>query len=134
LAIAGCSHDVTLVRVQATFQRSFVRLYALQQNELGNASIHPGGFYATTSCQRGAAPGVNATVAQVGAGDDWTCVVQWELPSKVITQATYDLSVRTDGCFEATGPAEVVGGPMLADPTGQDFVNPLATIEACFST
>ena len=120
---------MTADRVRQTFARTFDRLFALQQSELGRPGVHPGGFYATTSCQRGA-PGT----PQTGAGDDWICVEQWQESTGHVDEAAYDVTVHTDGCLDATGPAGVIGAPELTSPSGTTFVNPLAEFDACFPT
>ena len=127
--LTGCSSDVTASLVHDTFDRTFIRLYAIQQADLGRPNVRPGHFFAVASCQKGLAGS-----AQTGAGDNWVCVEQWQEVGGHFAEATYELSVRTDGCFEATGPADVVGGPLLEGPTGEAIVNPLAQFDACFAT
>jgi len=49
-------------------------------------------------------------------------------------QATYEIQVRTNGCFTATGPRLVVGPQTLNTPTGQRRVNPLYQFDGCLDT
>ncbi len=127
VAVAGCAPVVTSQRVQATFGASFRRLYVLQQSELGRDRIRH--FYSTASCAKG-----SPHTPQTGAGDNWVCVEQWQQYDGYVATASYDVTVRTDGCLDAIGPANVVGGPQLVGPSGRSIVNPLAEFDACFQS
>jgi ABC-2 type transport system permease protein len=66
-------------------------------------------------------------VADVGAGNDWRCVVTWRLPgSAAVGSAIYQLDVNPDGHYVADGdgPQEVNGFFEVHTATG-DAPNPL---------
>jgi len=141
LSAAACTPDVTSQRVTTTFGQTFTRLYRLQLTELGRPSPTPllrlgsGGrvirqqAYAHARCHKGARHSV-----QTGAGDNWTCIEFFQRPGGAIAEADYEVSVQTNGCLIATGPAQVIGKPQLQTPAGKTVVNPLSQFDACFST
>ncbi len=45
---------------------------------------------------------------------------------------TYELNVKADACFEADGPAGLVGGMTLTTRGGAERVNPLFAFDGCF--
>jgi ABC-2 type transport system permease protein len=66
-------------------------------------------------------------VDDVGAGNDWRCVVTWYLPGATATgSAVYQLEVTSDGRYVADGdgPQEVNGFFRVRTSTG-DAPNPL---------
>jgi ABC-2 type transport system permease protein len=66
-------------------------------------------------------------VGDVGAGNDWRCVVTWRLPGATATgSAIYQLDVNPDGRYKADGdgPQEVNGFFQVHTATG-DAPNPL---------
>jgi len=142
LLVTGCTADVTGAKVQQAFGTTFRRLY-LQQlalegkprpasllRQVGHGHrLQPVGFYSQARCRKGARHS-----PQTGAGDDWTCREFYQRSDGTIAEADYEVSVRTDGCLLATGPAQVVGPPQIVDRSGQTVVNPLAQFYACFST
>jgi len=83
-----------------------------------------------TRCHKG----TRRTTPQVGAGENWVCVEAFERPDGVAALADYDVSVRTDGCFVATGPTQLVGPAQMQAVDGRTIVNPLAEFDACFPT
>lgn len=42
------------------------------------------------------------------------------------------MTVRTNGCFIATGPPQVVGRQVLHTSGGRDLVNPVYAFDGCF--
>lgn len=139
--VAGCTSDVTAPGVQAAFGQAFGRLYRLQLQETGHNRIPRiahidshgqlvfTGLYTHASCHK-----QPRHSPQVGAGDDWICVEFYQRPSGTVLEADYDVTVRTDGCLVATGPAQVVGQPMLETPSGKSVVNPIYQIYSCLSS
>lgn len=138
----GCTADVTGPRVQHAFGVAFRRLYLQQLRLLGRKRPAPllhqvpgtrklrvAGFYTQARCHKGARHS-----PQTGAGDDWTCVEFFQRSSGAVAEADYEVSVRTDGCLVASGPAQVVGSPMITAVNGRQVVNPLSTFYACFDT
>ena len=66
-----------------------------------------------------------------GAGSDWNCTLTWLTPDKVSQSARYELDVRTDGCYTASGPTSIVGGPTLTAGSGKNVTNPLGEFDGC---
>jgi hypothetical protein len=140
--LTGCTADVTQPKVQQAFARAFRRLYVQQLHLLGKPQPAPllrqigntrrlreAGFYTQARCHKGARHS-----PQTGAGDGWTCIEYFQRSSGAVAQADYEVSVRTDGCFVASGPAQVVGPPQIVGANGQSVVNPLSQFYACFPT
>ena len=74
------------------------------------------------SCDKG-----GALVEDVGPGNDWRCVVTWQLPGSAATgSAIYQLDVHPDGRYVADGdgPQEVNGFFQVHTSNG-DAPNPL---------
>ena len=74
-----------------------------------------------------------------GPGDDWFCTVDALIaqPGAVPfwgTPVTYDVSVKSNGCYKAEAPPTSVGNLLMRDAHGRHVVNPLATIYGCFNT
>jgi hypothetical protein len=127
LLLAGCSPDVTPVRVETAVGPAFANLYKLQQSQLGMpVVINP---RATAQCAR-----TGRGVPDNGAGDDWICQLSLSVNGQFESVFTYELAVRADGCYVADGSPSVVGGAMLTTPNGSTKVNPLFEIDGCFDT
>lgn len=142
LLLSGCSADVTAAKVQHTFGTAFRRLYLQQLQLLGKPPpasllrqighshrLREVGFYSHARCRKGARHS-----PQVGAGDDWTCIELYQRSGGNVAEADYEVSVRTDGCLVASGPAQVVGPPQITATDGRTVVNPLSQFYACFNT
>lgn len=142
LLLSGCTADITRDKVQHTFGVTFRRLYIHQLHLLGKPlppsllrqvghtrQLREVGFYTQAHCRRGARHS-----PQTGAGDDWTCIQYFQRHNGTIAEADYEVSVRTDGCLVATGPAQVVGPPQMTAADGRTVTNPLAQFYACFNT
>ena len=80
-----------------------------------------------------------ALAPAAGPGDDWFCTVDALIaqPGAVPfwgTPVTYDISVKSNGCYKAQAPPTSVGNLLMRDAHGRQVVNPLATIYGCFNT
>src|SRR6476659_8586935 len=68
--------------------------------------------------------------------DDWSCtlsVVTTKTGSNPeVTPVTYEVGVKSNGCYKAQAPPSFVGQQMMADAHGHSIVNPLFTIYGCF--
>ncbi|HVU74708.1 MAG TPA: hypothetical protein VHE83_17225 [Mycobacteriales bacterium] len=126
VAVAGCGGpDVTSARLADAVAGTFAHLYTRQQALLGRAAPPA---QASAQCGRsGAGPDAH------GAGDDWVCVVLLQL-SGPVTQVSYEVNAKADGCFVADGPPNVVGGRTLTTPDGRTVLNPLFSFDGCFDT
>jgi ABC-2 type transport system permease protein len=74
-----------------------------------------------------------------GPGDDWFCTLDALIaqPGAVPfwgTPVTYDISVKSNGCYKAQAPPTSVGNLMIHDAHHHLVVNPMATIYGCFNT
>ena len=136
LALAAVANlgpsDVTAARLEASLGPIFNRLTVLQQRELGDAVPSGAALALRTTCRRAG--------SQTGRGaGDWTCAISIVRPSPGVepfqaTVVTYDLNVRSDGCYRAQAPPSLVGQQSITDAHGHSVVNPLYTIYGCFDT
>jgi ABC-2 type transport system permease protein len=124
---------VTPARLKASITPAFDNLTLLQQRELGR-SVPPGSkLNVLSSCNRRS--GQNK-----GPGDDWVCTLNVLIPQQTgalpfqLTPVSYDVSVKSDGCYKADAPPSFVGQQMMRVPSGRTAVNPLFTIYGCFNT
>ena len=138
VVLAGCgTSTITSSSLDATVGPTFQKLYALQQQEKGTAGSdrRPDGV---AQCVRGpvatnvsAASTASAAPSYTGAGDDWSCVVNFPYPDGHIEPIVYDLAVQATGCFVASGPSSVVGPQTFADAGGRTVTNPLFEFDSC---
>lgn len=129
LLLGGCSQDVTPPRVEHGLGTTFANLYVQQQLLLGRGARDPLAVGSRAVCGKG-----SRGSSQHGPGDDWVCVQSWVGADGALHQATYDLTVRGDGCFTAEGSATVVGPATITTPAGRPVRNPLAAFDGCFAT
>ena len=103
----------------------------LQQRLLGRR-IPPGATLAVVpSCKR---PGGTPISPGHGAGDDWRCTLSVIGPGLRQTPITYEVHVRTNGCYTADGPPALVGQPTIRDVHGHQVINPALRFDGCFDT
>jgi ABC-2 type transport system permease protein len=121
---------VTAARLKASITPTFNTLTLLQQRELGR-TVPPGArLNVLTSCsRRGSAP--------VGPGD-WICTLTVFIPQPGAvpfqqTPVTYDVTVRSNGCYKAESPPSFVGQQTMRAAGGQQVVNPLFVLYGCFN-
>ncbi len=121
---------VTRSRLAASFGQSFERLTVLQQHELGRSIPAGARLNMRTRCTR-------RGTALNGPGDDWGCTLTlggsesgWNPVN--LTAVTYDLSVKSNGCYKADAPPSFIGAQTMALAHGASVVNPLYTIYGCF--
>jgi hypothetical protein len=119
--------DLSAGRLQSSIAGTFANLFVDQQTLLGRPGLSAEAVTATTSCARhgSSSPGR-------GAGDDWTCVVQWH-GAGALRAAVYDVLLRTNGCYTATGPPTAVGPAMLTTTSGRLQPNPIHEFDGCFT-
>jgi hypothetical protein len=127
LLAKGGSTDVTQARVDASVGPAFANLFTYQHSLLGlPAVVRPS---TQTQCGRTGRGEPNS-----GAGSDWICQVSLYEHGQFQAIYTYELSVRSDGCYAADGSPSLVGGSMLTTPSGSNVVNPLFEFYGCFDT
>jgi ABC-2 type transport system permease protein len=101
---------------------AFAHIYRIQTTELHRPAVTEAQLRTSASCDKGGGLGQD-----VGPGNDWRCVVTWQLPgSTAVGSAIYQLDVSPDGHYVADGdgPQEVNGFFEVYTPTG-DVQNPL---------
>ncbi|MFD5734215.1 ABC transporter permease [Streptomyces sioyaensis] len=109
-------------KVQSAVATAFAHLYRLQTEQLHRPGVTEAQLRATATCNKG-----SLQVAAQGPGNDWRCVVSWQLPGvQAVGQAIYQLDVTPDGRFMADGdgPKEVNGYFLVRTPEG-NAPNPL---------
>jgi ABC-2 type transport system permease protein len=120
-ASAGGS-GIERTKLQDSLATAYAHLYRLQTQELNRPAVTEAQLRATASCDKG-----GDRVDDVGAGNNWRCVVSWHLPgADVVGTAIYQLDVTADGRYVADGdgPKQVNGYFQVRTPTG-DAPNPL---------
>lgn len=126
LASTG-SPDVTRVRVENSLTPAFSNLYVQQQQLLGHPGVSPASMRTGSSCDRG-----GASVADVGAGSDWICMVTWTNDTAKTQTGKFELQVHASSCYTANGPASLVGSFTIADTAGREVPNPVNAFDGCF--
>jgi len=126
--LTGCSASaVTAERVQSAVGATFANLYVHQQDLLGHSGLSTEWVSDRASClRRGADP------PDRGPGDDWECQLGWRAGDGSPQQATYEVQVRTNGCFTATGSQPVAGKQVLRTSRGRLRINPIYQFDGCF--
>lgn len=122
LTTSASGSGVDRPRLQTSLATTFGHLYRLQSRELQRPDVTEADLRTSASCDKG-----GARVTDVGAGNDWRCVVTWHIPGATSTgSAVYQLDVAPDGRYVADGdgPQAVNGFFLLRTPTG-DAPNPL---------
>jgi hypothetical protein len=128
LLLTGCSTDsITRAKVEAAFAPTFTHLLQRQEQLLGGTPQSVQQLKVQSVCHKGPLGG-----SDKGAGEDWACVVSFDVGRVTPDIARYELEVKTDGCYRATGPTSVVGPLLLATPNGKTVANPLAEFDGCF--
>jgi hypothetical protein len=129
VSAAGATH-VTAPRLERSLPTVFANLYAQQELLQGKPVIPADQLHAQAQCMR-----IGANGASDGPGGDWACLVSWQdptLPMPPEGWGRFELNVRSNGCYSATGPSKLVGLLTIADAQGKDVTNPLNEFDACF--
>jgi ABC-2 type transport system permease protein len=109
-------------KLDRSLATAYAHLYRLQTRELNRPAVTEAQLQTSAACDKG-----GPLVDDVGAGNDWRCVVTWRLPGATATgSAIYQLDVTPDGRYVADGdgPQEVNGFFQVHTSTG-DVPNPL---------
>jgi ABC-2 type transport system permease protein len=121
-ATSTSGSGIDKAKLDRSLSTAFAHLYRMQTAELHRPSVTEAQLRTTASCDKG-----GGLVPDVGAGNDWRCVVSWRLPgATAIGSAIYQLDVTPDGRYRADGdgPQQVNGFFQLRTATG-DAPNPL---------
>ena len=120
---------ITATRVQNALNDTFDNLTILQQQELGRQVPAGLSLSSLAVCKRHGAKGSGS-----GPGDGWVCTVKIiQPPPRADTiDVTYDVRVRSNGCYTAEGPESFIGQRTL--PGTRGTLNPLFQFDGCFDT
>jgi ABC-2 type transport system permease protein len=122
---------VTSSRLESSITSTFGRLTAYQQRLLGRDVLFGSDLTVVASCKR---PGQSSR----GPGDNWNCALDvYTLAAQGGLQqfpVTYEVSVKSDGCYRAENPPTFVGGRTVTTPSGHAVINPLFVFYGCFNT
>jgi ABC-2 type transport system permease protein len=121
-ATSASGSGIDKVKLDRSLATAFAHLYRMQTGELHRPAVTEAQLRASASCDKG-----GGLVEDVGAGNDWRCVVTWHLAgSAAIGSAIYQLDVKPDGRYVADGdgPQEVNGFFQVHTSAG-DAPNPL---------
>ena len=123
---------VTAARLTDSIAPTFSNLTLLQQRLVGRTRETTANARILAHCGR-------RSGTSRGPGDDWFCTVDALIaqPGAVPfwgSPVTYDVSVKSNGCYKAEAPPTSVGNLLMRDAHGRYVVNPLATIYGCFNT
>lgn len=129
LASSGCDQQgLNRDWLQRAVVTTFANLYDLRQQQLGRPVPTAGALSPTARCDKG-----GPDVPDVGPGDTWSCLVVWQADGPgTPVGATYEVQLKTDGCYTADGPPSVVGQRLTRTRTGGTGVNPIASFDGCF--
>jgi ABC-2 type transport system permease protein len=121
-ATPASGSGIDKAKLDRSLATSFAHLYRMQTAELHRPDVTEAQLRPGAACDKG-----GSLVDDVGAGNDWRCVVSWHLPgSRATGSAIYQLDVTPDGRYVADGdgPQEVNGFFQVRTATG-DAPNPL---------
>jgi ABC-2 type transport system permease protein len=121
-ATAASGSGIDRAKLDRSLATAFAHLYRLQTGELHRPDVTEAQLRTSTSCDKG-----GPLVEDLGPGNDWRCVVTWQIPGSAATgSAIYQLDVHPDGRYVADGdgPQEVNGFFQVHTSTG-DVPNPL---------
>jgi ABC-2 type transport system permease protein len=121
-ATSASASGIDKAKLDRSLTTAFGHLYRMQTGELHRPAVTEAQLRTSASCDKG-----GPLVDDVGAGNDWRCVVTWHLPGATATgSAIYQLDVTPDGRYVADGdgPQEVNGFFQVHTSTG-DAPNPL---------
>ena len=121
-ATPASASGIDKTKLDRSLATAFAHLYRLQTDELHRPAVTEAQLRTRATCDKG-----GDLVDDVGAGNDWRCVVTWHLPGSTATgSAIYQLDVTPDGRYVADGdgPQQVNGFFPVHTATG-DVPNPL---------
>jgi ABC-2 type transport system permease protein len=121
-ATPASGSGIDKAKLDRSLATAFAHLYRLQTAELHRPDVTEAHLRTSAACDKG-----GSRVEDLGAGNDWRCVVTWHLPGATATgSAIYQLDVTPDGRYVADGdgPQPVNGFFQVRVSTG-DAPNPL---------
>lgn len=128
LSLTACgSSTITRPRVEAALLPTFTELYLQQAVILGHTEVTRASMAATDDCDKG-----GPRLPDVGVGADWICMIHWTDDQGVKQNGKFELQVRSNSCYTATGPSRITGTVMITDTRGVDVPNPVFEFDGCF--
>ena len=121
-ATSASGSGIDKAKLDRSLQTAFAHLYRMQTAELHRPAVTEAQLRTSASCDKG-----GPLVDDSGPGNDWRCVVTWQLPgSAAVGSAIYQLDVNPQGRYVADGdgPQEVNGFFQVRTSAG-DVPNPL---------
>jgi ABC-2 type transport system permease protein len=113
---SASSSGIDKAKLDRSLATAFAHLYRMQTGELHRPDVTEAQLRSSASCDKG-----GGLVEDVGAGNDWRCVVTWRLPGTIaVGSAIYQLDVNPDGRYVADGdgPQQVNGFFQVRVATG----------------
>jgi ABC-2 type transport system permease protein len=122
VATSASGSGVDKAKLDGSLATAFAHLYVVQTDELHRPAVTEADLRAGAACDKG-----GSLVDDVGAGNDWRCVVTWHLPGSTATgSAIYQLDVTPDGRYVADGDGpQQVNGFFQVHTAAGDVPNPL---------
>ena len=127
-ATPASGSGIDRAKLDRSLGTAFAHLYRMQTAELHRPGVTEPRLQTGAACDKG-----GSLVDDVGAGNDWRCVVSWHLPgATAVGSAVYQLDVTADGRYVADGdgPQQVNGFFQVATSTGV-APNPLWQFDGC---
>lgn len=127
--LSGCaSTAVTATRLNASVGPTFERMYRWKQKLEGESTAKP--LDTTASCRRP----TNGSIRHEGAGGEWICTIRFLIDGpKTQVSFNWDVSAKPNGCWAADGAPAAMGGQTIIDTRGRHVVDPIYTVDGCFS-
>jgi ABC-2 type transport system permease protein len=123
VSTSASGSGIDKAKLDRSLATSYAHIYRMQTQELHRPDVTEAKLRTSADCDKG-----GSLVDDVGAGNDWRCVVSWRLPgSTVVGQAIYQLDVTPDGRYVADGdgPQQVNGFFQVHTASSGDVPNPL---------
>lgn len=128
LLVSCGTTDVTRARVENALAPTFANLYVQQAAILGHPGVTVGSTAATATCDRG-----GPKVADEGPGADWICMIHFTDETGTAQDGKFELQIKANSCYAATGPSKLLGPVMITDTDGKDVPNPVFEFDGCFN-
>ena len=130
--LSGCgSPDITQARIETSLPVVFTNIYLQQQADIGRRTLTPAAIAAKhASCDKG-----GPSVADVGAGSDWICLMDFTNGAGVPQpKSKFEIKINSNGCYTAGGSTKVVGPLIIPTPAGKYITNKAFEFDGCFDT
>ncbi|UQU62454.1 hypothetical protein COUCH_25895 [Couchioplanes caeruleus] len=127
--IAAGRPDITRAGLERALAPTFANLYVQQAAILGVPGITTATVGAVAACDRG-----GPTIADVGAGPDWICMMGWTDGHGAHQDGKFEVTVRTDASYVAGGPSKIIGLATITDTHGHDVPNPVFAFDGVIAT